>query len=617
MLESGFKISDLQSIPTTGRNCSVGDKIAFDNTFILSYSHTVYGINYNKHNYKIPLNSLRNDIKGYIGIESINAPWTSQLKFWHGEWDTTNKNRSYTYIWSDKERNDPDYNPDKFTDLSNSYYIINDAPFPFETEDLNNRDKGETPSSEIGEGIAYCNNSINVPIKASDPYPDSKKLVTKSYIDERLASKRLVEVTTDFYVRDYDCTYIIRAEELQKADFDKIIKVHFPESYNKRSIHNKLEFTLLVEGKWDNNSNVWVPAIEEDVNWKVFDFDGKAIEPMWLNVDRPEVNDEYLYSNARYLVFRFETITGNVETVSNTDIPAISATPIVEETEAGDIVVDYEVVANYDVTILCENLLYRNTGIEKVNDKEGTYLDIVSKKNTVIPSTTLTGSRITVNLETDVRSSDNSVIITKPSAAKKYWDLSVDITDIQSTDNSVTINRPNESSPFWDLSVDIPDTTDIQSTDNSITVIRPNESSPFWNLSVDIPAPTPAPKSLIKKLPNQIDLKEANGNVYWTDTPNPTINMRNAYSIADEVVSFKVLYYVTEESTTIKSAGHVSWAMTEHGESPVFIKDRIYMISFMNFYCHENSPFWDISAIAKIDYFVPASKMNWMTEETQ
>ena len=646
MLESGFRISDLQNIPVYKTDSPRKNKIALDNTFILSYSHTVYGINYNRQNYKIPLNSLRDDLKGYIGVESITAPWTDQLKLWHGNWESTDKNKSYVYEWNERERNDINYSPNKFSDLENSYYIVSDVPFPFETEDLNNRDKGETPSSEIGEGIAYCNNSINTPIKAADPYPDSKKLVTKSYIDERLAGKRLVEVGTDFYVRDYDCTYIIRAEELQKADFDKIIKVHFPESYNKRSIHNKLEFTLLVEGKWDNNSNVWIPAIKEDVNWKVFDFDGKEIEPMWLNVDRPKIIDEYLYSNARYLVFRFETITGDVETVSNTDIPAVSATPIVEETEAGDIVVDYKVVANYDVTILCENLLYRNTGIERINDKEGTYLDIVSKKNTVIPTTTLTGSRITVNLETDVRSSDNSVIITKPSAAKKYWDLSVDIADIQSSDNSVTINRPNENNSFWDLSVDIPDTTDIQSTDNSVIISKPNENKPFWDLSVDIPdtidiqstdnsvtinkpnennsfwdlsvdipAPIPAPKSRIKKLPEYIDLLEANGNVYWTDTPNPVISLKNVYGIADEVVTFKILYYATEESTIIKSAGHVSWAMTENGESPIFVKDKIYMISFTNFYCHENSPFWDVSSIAKIDYFVPASKMNWIVED--
>ena len=447
MLESGFRISDLQNIPVHKINCPRKNKIALDNTFILSYSHTVYGINYNKQNYKIPLNTLRDDLKGYIGIESINAPWSNQLKLWNGTWESTDKNKSYIYEWNERDRNDINYSPNKFSDLENSYYIVSDAPFPFETEDLNNRDRGEIPSSEIGEGIAYCNNSINTPIKAADPHPDSKKLVTKSYIDERLAGKRLVEVSTDFYVRDYDCTYIIRAEELQKNNFDKIIKVHLPENYNKRSIHNKLEFTLLVEGKWDNNSKIWIPAIKEDVNWKVFDFDEKEIEPMWLNADQPKINDEYLYSNARYLVFRFETITGNLETVSSSDIPAVSVTPIVEETEAGDIVVDYNVVANYDVTILCENLLYRNnnTGIERVNDKGGTYLDIVSKKNTIVPTTTLSGSRITVNLETDIRSSDNSVIITKPSASKKYWDLSVEIpdtTDIQSTDNSVTVNIP-------------------------------------------------------------------------------------------------------------------------------------------------------------------------------
>lgn len=639
MLESGFRISDLQNIPVHKTDCPRKNKIALDNTFILSYSHTVYGINYNKQNYKIPLNTLRDDLKGYIGIESINAPWSNQLKLWNGAWESTDKNKSYIYEWNERDRNDINYSPNKFSDLENSYYIISDAPFPFETEDLNNRDRGEIPSSEIEEGITYCNNSINTPIKAADPYPDSKKLVTKSYIDERLAGKRLVEVSTDFYVRDYDCTYIIRTEELQKNTFDKIIKVHLPENYNKRSIHNKLEFTLLVEGKWDNNSKIWVPVIKEDVNWKVFDFDGKEIEPMWLNADRPKINDEYLYSNARYLVFRFETITGNLEKVSNSNIPAVSATPIVEETEAGDIVVDYNIVANYDVTILCENLLYRNsnTGIERVNDKGGTYLDIVSKKNTVIPTTTLSGSRITVNLETDIHSSDNSVNIATPTKDKKYWDLSVDIrssnnsvnitkpsktekywdlsveipdTDIRSTDNSVTISTPNTNNPFWDLSVDIPDTTDIQSTDNSITISRPSVTNPFWDLSVEIPVPPPIPKPLIKKLPNEIDLLTANGNVYWTDTPNPTITFGNANNIEDEVVTFKLLYYVTKDSTTINSE-HIVWAMSDKDQKPVFIKDKLYMITITNFCSHNNSPFESSTAIGKIDYFLPISKIAW------
>ena len=68
MLESGYRISDLDNIPVTDVNSKFKDKIALDNTFLLSYSHTVYGINYNKHNYKIPLSSLRDDIKGYIGV---------------------------------------------------------------------------------------------------------------------------------------------------------------------------------------------------------------------------------------------------------------------------------------------------------------------------------------------------------------------------------------------------------------------------------------------------------------------------------------------------------------------------------------------------------------------
>lgn len=631
MLESGFRISDLQNIPVHNTDCPFKNKIALDNTFILSYSHSVYGINYNRQNYKIPLNSLREDLKGYIGIESIVSPWSEQLKLWHGSWNSVNRNKSYVYEWNLADKNDLHYNPEKFNDLENSYYIITDAPFPFETEELNNRNRGEVSSSEIGEGTAYCNNSINTPIKAADPHPDSKKLVTKLYIDERIASKRLVEVTTDFYVRDYDCTYIIRAEELQKSDFDKVIKVHFPESYNKRSLHNKLEFTLLVEGRWNEDAEVWVPAIGDSIAWEIRDFNGEEITPMWLNSAQPEINDEYLYSNARYLVFRFETITSDILT-----------TPVVEAVEAGDIVTAYDVRANYDVTILCENFLYRNTGIERVNDKEGTHLDIVSAKNTIIPTTKVEGSKIIVNLETDIRSSDSSVNIVKPTASKKYWDLSVDIpevrstdntvaiskstgtesywdlsvdipdtTDIQSTDKTVSITKPNATTPYWDLSVDLTDTTDIRSTDNSVTVSKSNGTEHYWDLSVDIPEPTPIPKSRIKKLPETLYVAEANGNVYWTDTQNPSVNLSfNNFYGSDEVITFKLLYYVTEDSTKIVSE-QIDWAMTDGNSSPVFIKDRLYVITVTNFSYCDSSPFSSLTSLGRIDYFIPSSKIEW------
>ena len=214
MLDSGFRISDLNNIPVNGKDGKFKNRIALDNTYLLSYAHTVYGINYNKHNYKIPLMSIRDDIKGYIGIESLVAPWSEQLKLWHGSWQhPAARNKSYVYQWTEDDKLHEHYAPEKFNDKENSYYIIKDAPFPYESGELNNRNRGEKPSSEISEGLGYANTSINVPIKTADPHPDTNKIVTKAYVDERLASKRLVEVSTDFYVRDYDCTYGVYQKE--------------------------------------------------------------------------------------------------------------------------------------------------------------------------------------------------------------------------------------------------------------------------------------------------------------------------------------------------------------------------------------------------------------------
>lgn len=267
MLESGLKISNLPTIPINSKNSNFKNKIGLENTFFLSYAHSTYGINYNKQNYKVPLNALREDFRGYIGLESLVAPWSEQLKLWHGYWNNVDKNKSYVYEWKISERNHEHYAPQKFCDLENSYYIIKDAPFPFETEDLNNRGRGECSSVEQSDGIAYINNSINTPIQAGDPYPDSNKIVTKSYIDERLAGKRLIEVHHKFYVRDYDCTYVIRASEFDKS-VDKI-KIYLPEGYKKRSLHNKIEFTLLIEGKLVNNS--YIPPTENKIEWEIWE----------------------------------------------------------------------------------------------------------------------------------------------------------------------------------------------------------------------------------------------------------------------------------------------------------------------------------------------------------
>lgn len=542
MLESGFRISDLKNIPVHKHDCPFRDKIALDNTFLLSYSHTIYGINYNRQNYKIPLNSIRDDIKGYIGVESISRPWSGQLKLWQGSWTSTDKNKSYVYVWKEQERNDVNYTPEKFNDLENSYFIIKDCPFPFETGDLNNRDRGEKAASELSEGIAYTNNSINTPIKAADPCPDSNKIVTKSYIDERLASKRIIEVATDFYVRDYDCTYIIRASELE--NFDKNFKIRFPESFNKRALHNKIEFSILVEGIWDTNKQKWVPAISDKTSWSFFNSEGENVNVVWVNNDSNtpvQISEEYLYENAQYLIFRFETATDSID-----------ATPILETIDEQTLVTDYKTEANYKVFITCENLLYRNSGTNIVNNHKGIALNIGSKDNSVKISTEQSGSTIDI-----------------------------------------------------DLSVKVTDDTEIKSADNYISVLKDNNDNGIWKigLNTDQLPNNFANKSIIEKLPSEIDITSAANKVFWTDEPAPSILVRNHSKLGNEVVNFH-LFFIVKENTIIKTSdSNIIWGGRMDKSSPTFIGGRVYHITFTNYYADLKSPFNGITQTARINWF--------------
>lgn len=570
MLESGLKISNLPTIPINGENCKFKNKIGLENTFFLSYAHSTYGINYNKQNYKVPLGALREDFRGYIGLESLVAPWSEQLKLWHGYWNNVNKNKSYVYVWKTSERNHEHYAPQKFCDLENSYYIIKDAPFPFETENLNNRNKGEKTSHELIEGVGYCNDSINTPIKAFDPHPDSNKIVTKDYIDERLAGKRSIEVGTDFYVRDYDCAYIIRATEFSDSDFDNIIKVHFPESYNEKSLHNKLSFTILIEGI--KNNNKWDPPSTKIIDWEFYDFNGKAITPTWLNNKTnipPNINDESLYGNARYLIFRVETTTAEIE-----------ATPVYEQTEAGNIVTSYNTTAIYDVAVICENLLYRTNEI-----------DIPEIEIPEIPG---------------LKSDDGSIIIKEKGNDSDgfYWDLSVDMSKIPEI--------PEIEIP------EIPKIPELNSDDGTINIDKVEDNDGFyWNLSVTEKAMNP--KSYIEELSEEIDLSSARNKLFWvkgTEGTNPKINIKNNNNddIDQEVITFDLLYNVVEDSLIGVDANYpnIIWPMCEGGTSPNFIKGRIYSITFTVICANEESkPFNDITIFAKINWFIDSTHVNW------
>lgn len=345
MSELGYKISELDVIPLTGKDCDFPGRIAIDNTYFMGYAHTVFGTRYNTHNYRIPLSALRKDFVGYIGIETLNSKWTTPSKIWTGKWEDTNVNTSYIKVWKYEEYNHPYYNKDKFSDLDNSYYIIQDLPFPFEEGSNSNRDKGEKPATVTSNNI---NNSINVPILANDPYPNSYKIPTKSYIDERLASKRLIEVGTDFWVRDYDCVYVIRAEDITKSNK---IKIHYPEKFAERILHNQIKFTILFEGVKSGNN--WISAVSnKTISWEIYDGDTLLSDKLtWLNGAALEIEkvigkDSY-YGDARYLKFNLETVTNKNDIVQSTPV-TIDGRDIPTE----------KVVPDYCIYITCENLLY-------------------------------------------------------------------------------------------------------------------------------------------------------------------------------------------------------------------------------------------------------------------
>lgn len=345
MSELGYKISELDVIPLTGKDCDFPGRIAIDNTYFMGYAQTVFGTRYNTHNYQIPLSALRKDFVGYIGIETLNSKWTTPSKIWTGKWEDTNVNTSYIKVWKHEEYNHPYYNENKFSDLDNSYYIIQDLPFPFEEGSSSNRDKGEKPATVTSNNI---NNSINVPILANDPYPNSHKIPTKSYIDERLASKRLIEVSPDFWVRDYDCVYIIRAEDIIKSNK---IKIHYPEKFAERILHNQIKFNILVEGI--ESGNKWISAVSnKTISWEIYNGDTLLSDKLtWLNVAALELEkvigkDSY-YGDARYLKFNLETVTNRNDIVQSTPV-TIDGRDIPTE----------KVVPDYCIYVTCENLLY-------------------------------------------------------------------------------------------------------------------------------------------------------------------------------------------------------------------------------------------------------------------
>ena len=131
-------------------------------------------------NYQIPVQTLRDDFRGYLGIENAKGTWQNTIRIWSGNWiDTENRENSYVYQWKYDERGNLDYIADKWGDEEDvdKIFLLRNAPIPFEEPH-------------------------------QDPNPNSNKFVDKKYIDDRFNGIRKVKTSgTTLQIRPYPCVY--------------------------------------------------------------------------------------------------------------------------------------------------------------------------------------------------------------------------------------------------------------------------------------------------------------------------------------------------------------------------------------------------------------------------
>lgn len=588
MLDSGFRISDLNNIPVNGKDGKFKNRIALDNTYLLSYAHTIYGINYNKQNYKIPLMSIRDDIKGYIGIESLDAPWSDQMKLWHGSWyNPSIRNRSYVYQWKTEDKLHEHYQPEKFTDKEHSYYIIKDAPFPFESGEKHNRDKGEQPSETLNDGSTI---SINLPIAESDPHPETNKIVTKSYIDARLAGERIVEVQPEFSIRDYECTYIIRSEVLQSYEQQNTdpltIKIYYPKEFENNLCHNKIKFTILLEAQLKDN--LYFSSLTKNPSWLFVDSKNNEIPIIWLNdVDNsvPNVTNELYYRNAQYLILRFESISDELKYDSIKSI-----------IDGQEVVTGYDVFPEYGVFGLCENAVFR--AIKECNNLDGQKLYIESTDETVRITSSKNLPEIHVDLEVpvyDVISPNDSVeVVTELNDIDKTFKLRVPRYTVGSNNDSVeVVTETNDLDKAFNLRVP---RYDVKSSNKSIEVHKETDDLDItYDLNLNHPDLTDIEQGttpqfyqkLFRQLSDgQIQLAKSYNSSYYYVNDRNSLNINfNASGLAGfETITTELLYKSSVDSTIsgqLNAGNNIIWVSSTNDEIPVLKANRLYAIEFI------------------------------------
>lgn len=209
---TGFKIS---SYPTALVNkLTKKGKLQYDH-YLMSYAETNFGFSTINKNYKIPVESLRRDFMGFLGVENAKGQWRQLQRIWYGDWyaekEVTDKNgvttvigdkvNSYLYRWNLNEIGQEDYVLNKFGDETeldhqdklptDRIFIVKNAPIPCEYTIATKfkQQKTDENGNIVYEDITYT----------SDPYPHLTKIVDKDYIDNRFNGIPIIDKTDTVY----------------------------------------------------------------------------------------------------------------------------------------------------------------------------------------------------------------------------------------------------------------------------------------------------------------------------------------------------------------------------------------------------------------------------------
>lgn len=314
--ETGVKISQFPEAPVN--MTSFRHKLELKHR-IISWAPSYYGISTISKNYQISLDSLRNDFKGFIGIDNAKGNYQNYLTIWKGNWsDVNDRTNSYIYTWDDNESFNKDYIRNKHgidatydtNALTDRIFILDTAPWPLQSTDDN-----VNPYGSSRQGV--------------DPNPKTKKIVNKDYVDERHNGFRKVEKAENplqptqegsiLEIRPYTCFYqysnppaINKTTGVHTIDIRDSQTMQDGRTIKEMIEHNRVPFYIRltnndsyhkIDGEHKCNLEILVNGSKENVVWS---YEDELIEIVRQNRNIKKADGGSIAVGSGYIFIRCE-----------------------------------------------------------------------------------------------------------------------------------------------------------------------------------------------------------------------------------------------------------------------------------------------------------------------